>query len=173
MQTQFTGTIPNSAGVKKLTIGVTGRDGKRAALEFKAENTSAPLVAVISGIETDGGDASPEPPTPETRNVIIPFTGPQPSAYDSLGEIKWNCINPFCHTCQRDLRACDVYFRSQYYDGCHWEQPTCVYCQMSITDCNYPDDENERRLFISRMTLPDVHFSNGETPLGDEMFGGE
>lgn len=96
-----------------------------------------------------------------TRNVIIPFTGPQPSAYDSLGEIKWNCLNPFCHTCQRDLRAGDVYFRLRYYDGCHWEQPTCVYCNTPITDCNYPDDENERRIFITRGAMMGGQESDG------------
>lgn len=43
MATQFNGTLSNP-GIARLSIGVTGRDGKRAALEFKAENTAAPLV---------------------------------------------------------------------------------------------------------------------------------
>jgi len=80
----MTGQLPNSAGVKRLTIGVTGRDGKRAALEFKAESTAAPLVAVISGIETDGGDASPEPPT---RADLAEMSAYFDNAETPLGEI--------------------------------------------------------------------------------------
>lgn len=36
--------IPNSAGIKRLTIGITGCDGKRAELTFVAASPNAPLV---------------------------------------------------------------------------------------------------------------------------------
>lgn len=40
----FNGTLANTAGVTRLTLGVTNKDGKRAAMEFRAANTTAPLL---------------------------------------------------------------------------------------------------------------------------------
>ena len=55
---QATFSIHNTAGVKRLTIGVTGRDGKRAEIKFIASSTREPLVA-----------QAPELPTERDMNV--------------------------------------------------------------------------------------------------------
>lgn len=41
-------SIPNCAGVKRLTIGVTRSDGNYASMTFVAENTMSPLIAVAA-----------------------------------------------------------------------------------------------------------------------------
>jgi len=76
MQMQFNGTLANAAGITRLTIGITGTDGKRAAMEFKAENTTAPLVAV---------DAAAVPDYMALRGDYEPPLKPDPNEYVSAG----------------------------------------------------------------------------------------
>lgn len=53
-----TGTLANTAGITRLTIGVTNKDGKRAAMEFHAANTAAPLfVQDPAARESEDADA--------------------------------------------------------------------------------------------------------------------
>lgn len=64
----FTGTLANTAGIKKLTLGVTDAQGTRAEMKFVAPdyspaNTAAPLVAVAMIDEYQ-----PLPPTEDEMN---------------------------------------------------------------------------------------------------------
>lgn len=108
----MTGQLPNSAGVKKLTIGVTGKDGKRAALQFQAESTAAPLVAI---------DETPEPQPPSAEEIELQYQEELKRRRAELGRI----AEAGGEICQDD-----------------YEWASGIY-------------------------------ANDETPLGDEMFGGE
>lgn len=71
-----TSTLTNSAGIKRLTIGVTGKDGKRAELKFQAESATAPLVVV---------DDAAVPDYTALRGDYEPPFQPDPNEYVSAG----------------------------------------------------------------------------------------
>lgn len=75
-----TGTLTNTAGVSRLTIGILGKNGKCAELKFVApdfnvnDNPTAPLVAVLPiviGAEPDLSDTPDDlsAPTEEEMNI--------------------------------------------------------------------------------------------------------
>lgn len=46
-------TLPNSAGVRRLSIGITNVSGKRVEIRYAAETNAAPLVAIDPDAERE------------------------------------------------------------------------------------------------------------------------
>ena len=107
-------SIPNTAGITRLRIGVTGCDGKYAEMTFVAETPSAPLVAV---------DETPALSAPTEEELEAQYQAELRRRQQDLGRV----AEEGGEICQDDYE---------------WATGTGIY-------------------------------ANGETPIGDEMFGGE
>jgi hypothetical protein len=76
------------------------------------------------------------------------FNSSKPSAYDWLGDIQWELPYAVCPE-HGMLKADEVQFGSQYYDGYNWSYPMC-HCGRSITCCAYPVNTREREIWFSK-----------------------
>lgn len=84
-------------------------------------------------------------------NKVFPlhFSSAQPSAYDWLGSIQWELPKAICSE-HGELKADEVVFGSQYYDGYNWAVPQCVHCTHWLTDYAYPMDLHERKVYFEK-----------------------
>lgn len=194
----MTGQLPNSAGVKRLSIGVTDKDGKRAEMKFQAESTTAPLVAV---------DETPEPQpkrktdwtrAQETKAVKDALQAAGINAVVSHGkgtawgwlEINVGSAEQFTHTlmtyCECD--QCDEARKrirqiarravaiAQQVTGRHGEYDGNILC-LTQKAWNQKLRQSVEILQPTEPTPADLaemsaYFDNAETPLG-EIYGGE
>lgn len=153
----FNGTLANAAGIQKLTIGVTDAQGKRAEMKFVAPgyspaNTTAPLVAVEAintGAGVEGSDAN-APTEDELNRQYLAVNDWNPHDTPDLG-VLWD--DPLTGGEYTFRAALQLQFCRDLNERARQDKDIC-------------QDDYEYATGTGR-------YANGETPLGDEMYGGD